>query len=246
MQIAKLACLTALSLTVILPAFADASVATATTTAAANTGAANTGTANTGTAGGASTDPRAITTAPAESLDSAIKEIHETLRRMSSAAGDMLHEVTRTEEVYNNGVPVGKNANPMALSPMYQMNGYQTLQDSLTHAVYLPPRPHWLKNSFDQLSDLQTKLLSDAKDIKTILASPDCDSATRAQGMVLGDISIELGNDLDGLKADISAQPLSGAKINVTSHKIIDTIGGMEKVADRVWKEAPRRLKKNK
>jgi hypothetical protein len=241
-----MACLMALTLTSVSPALADATAPGATAPGATPATAATATATTTAASAAAPASARSITTAPAESLDSAIKEIHETLRRMSSAAGDMLHEVTRTEEVYNNGVPVGKNANPMALSPMYQMNGYQTLQDSLTHAVYLPPRPHWLKNSFDQLSDLQTKLAADAKDIKEILANPDCDSATRAQGMVLGDISAELGRDLDGLKADISAQPLSGAKINVTSHKIIDTISGMEKVADRVWKEAPKRLKKNK
>ena len=181
---------------------------------------------------------------PADNLDGAVKESKETLRRLNGAAGDMLHEVTRTEEIYNNGVPVGKNYGAISGSPMYQMDGGQTLQDAASHAVYLPPRPHWLNNSYDQLTDFQKKIVVDAADIKRILADPSCDSAVRAQGSVFYDIVGELGQDLSALKLDISVDVPVGAKINVSTHKIIDTISGLERVLDRIWKEAPKALKK--
>jgi hypothetical protein len=182
--------------------------------------------------------------APA-TFDEAYKELHETLRRMSQNVGDILHEVTRTEEVYNNGTPVGKSSNAaLTNSPMYNIYGGQTLQDAVTHAVYLPARPHWLKNSLDQLNQLQIKLAVDSTDMKKLLVESSSSSSDRAQSMVMSDIVAELGRDLTALQGDINAQPLSNAKINVTAHKIGDTISGLEKVAHRVWSEAPGALKK--
>jgi hypothetical protein len=176
-----------------------------------------------------------------DNLETSLRELHESLRRMKGDIDDILHEVTRTEQVYNNGVPV--SSNPWSQSPNYLINGGMVAQDALSHNVYLPPRTHWLDNSLAQLHDLQPKLQAETANITKLLGSPECNSATRAQGFVLSDITAELGKDLDGLQALIREEQPSNAKINVNAHKIVDTISGMDNVGDRLWKEAPRGLK---
>jgi len=184
----------------------------------------------------------AAAAAPAsDNLETSLRELHESLRRMKGDVGDILHEVTRTQELYNNGVPV--SSSPWANNPSYLISGGQVAVDSLSHAVYLPPRMHWLNNSLAQLLDLQSKVQAETANIGKILKSPACNSAVRAQGFVLSDVSGELGRDLGGLETVIREDQPSNAKINVTAHKIADTISGMERVGDRLWKEAPRGLK---
>jgi hypothetical protein len=176
-----------------------------------------------------------------DNLETCLRELHESLRRMKGDVNDVLHEVSRTQDVYNNGVPV--SSNPWANSPNYLISGGMVAQDSLSHAVYLPPRSHWLNNSMTQMLDLETKLETETANIGKLLKTPGCSSAVRAQGFVLSDITTELGQELGVLQAAISEEKLSNAKISVNAHKIADTISGMEGVGDRLWKEAPRGLK---
>jgi len=198
----------------------------------------------------AKTQAVASTPAPAQSLEApeaapdnielSLREVHETLRRMKGCTDDILHEVSRTQQVYNNGVPV--TTSPWQLNPAYMaMN--MTAQDALSHNVYLPPRAHWLDNSLAQLRDLQSRLKAETANLSKLLQNPVCNSATRSQGFVMGDITLELAKDLDNLSALTKATPPSNAQINVATHKIIETISGLDKVGDRLWKEAPRGLK---
>jgi hypothetical protein len=177
----------------------------------------------------------------ADNLETSLRELHESLRRMKGDVDDILREVTRTEQSFNNGVPV--SSNPWSQSPNYMINGGMAAQDALSHTVYLPPRLHWLNNSLAQMLDLKSKLQVETGNITKILASPDCNSATRSQGFVLSDITAELGRDIDGLEAVIRVDQPSNAKINVNAHKIGETISGMDRVGERLWKEAPRGLK---
>ncbi|MBS1991149.1 MAG: hypothetical protein JSS83_11560 [Cyanobacteria bacterium SZAS LIN-3] len=175
-----------------------------------------------------------------QNLSDCLAEIHETLRRMKGDSDDILHEVTRTQEVTRDGVAEDKTQRNMF--PTY-MGTTMTALDALSRDVLLPPRPHWLNNSFAQMLDLQSKLQAETANITRIVGDPECSSGARAQGMVLGDITSELSKDLGALEVLIRETPPKNAGINLAAHKIGDTISGMEKVCDRLWKEAPRKLK---
>jgi hypothetical protein len=160
---------------------------------------------------------------------------------MKGDVGDIVHEVTRTQQVFPNGEPV--SANPWSNNPNFNIYGGMVAQDAVSRVVYLPPRAHWLNNSLAQLSDLEAKLKEETANITKLLKLPACNSATRAQGFVLADVTIELGQDLDALEVLVHAEPIVNAQVNVAAHKIADTIAGMDRVGDRLWKEAPRGLK---
>ena len=159
---------------------------------------------------------------------------------MKGDNGDILHEVTRTEAVMPNGVAEDRYTN--GIPPQIQGLA-MTDMDAMSHDVYLPARPHWLNNSLAQLLDLQSKLQAETAILAKIMADPECNSGTRAQGMVLGDITTEVGKDLGALEVLIRATPPKNADINLAAHKIDETLSGMGKVCDRLWKEAPRKLK---
>ncbi|MBS1994882.1 MAG: hypothetical protein JSS86_01170 [Cyanobacteria bacterium SZAS LIN-2] len=169
-----------------------------------------------------------------------VAEVRETLRRMKGDNNDILHEVSRTEEV----TPDGESADKLErnMFPGY-MGTTMTAVDAISRDVLLPPRPHWLNNSFAQMLDLQSKLQADTTNIVKIVGAPDCSSGARAQGMVLGDITTELSKDLGALEVVIRETPPKNNSIKLAANKIGDTISGMEKVCDRLWKEAPRKLK---
>ncbi len=187
-------------------------------------------------------EPASSASAPAaDNLETSLRELHESLRRMKGDVDDILHEVTRTQEVYNNGVPV--SSSPWANNPNYLISGGQVAVDSLSHAVYLPPRPHWLNNSLAQMLDLQAKVQAETANIGKILKSPACNSAVRAQGFVLSDVAGEIATDLGGLGTVIRENPPSNVIVKANANKVAEAISGMERVGDRLWKEAPRGLK---
>jgi hypothetical protein len=161
---------------------------------------------------------------------------------MKGDVDDILHEVTRTQEVFDNGTPVSATT-AITNSPTFNVLGGMTMIDATTHDVYRKPRPHWLDNSMSQLNDLQPTVQAETVMISKILGSPECNSAVRSQGFVLGDISTELGKDLTALQTVLHTEPLVNAKIVVMAQKVNGTIKGMYDVAARLWKEAPRDMK---
>lgn len=177
-----------------------------------------------------------------DNLEESLRELHESLRRMKSDTDDILHEVTRTQEVFSNGAPVSSTT-AITNSPEFNVYGGMTELDAVTHSVYMKPRPHWLDNSMAQLNDVQPTVVTETKMISKILGSPECKSEVRAQGFVLGDISTNLAKDLADLQAALHEQPLVNAKITVMAKKVNGTIQGMYDVAARLWKEAPRDMK---
>jgi len=184
--------------------------------------------------------PPATAAAQIPNLTTSMSELKETLRRMKGDSEDILHEVTRTEQVMPNGVAVDSFSNNVPP----QLQGVNMVAiDAMSHDVYLPPRVHWLNNSLAQLLDLQSKLQAETAIVAKIVADPECSSGARAQGMVLGDITTGLGKDLGALEVLIRETPPKNANLNLAAHKIEDTLSGMEKVCDRLWKEAPRKLK---
>jgi hypothetical protein len=216
-------------------------------TAAATASTASTGSAASATAAAATataTSPRLNVVPPVQTdnLEESLRELHESLRRMKSDVDDILHEVTRTQEVFSNGAPVS-GTTAITNSPEFNVYGGMTELDAVTHSVYMKPRPHWLDNSMAQLNDVQPTVVAETKMISKILNSPECKSDVRAQGFVLGDISNNLAKDLADLQAVLHEQPLVNAKITVMAKKVNGTIQGMYDVAARLWKEAPRDMK---
>jgi len=189
--------------------------------------------------------PAVVPASPAASqqpqnLTTCMSELKETIRRMKGDSDDILHEVSRTQQVMPDGVAMDSFSN--GVPPQLQGMSMVAL-DSMSHDVYLPPRVHWLNNSLAQLLDLQSKVQAETAAIAKIMADPECSSGARAQGMVLSDISTELGKDLGAIEVLIRETPPKNANLNLAAHKIEDTLSGMEKVCDRIWKEAPRKFK---
>lgn len=188
--------------------------------------------------------PRQITAQIAEDdLKLELRNIHESLRRVESAAAEINNEANRRQMV--NAPEMYGAMDPWAASNY--VNSMVTGSSEMVAGAYLAPRVSYLKQSCDTLGGAFTQLQASIDKLPQLSANSNAftgkteASRARVDVQILQDNSKQLSGKILKLKSVCAAEAPTNADVLGAVQDFSAILKGMNETARRLWKdETPR------